>query len=132
MAPDQKKKSLLTHSKQIAIYKLKLKKKRTIKTYLQFISIKKLFSSTFNNNDGQVPYVAGAASERESNTLSPQSTEYGRTKRSIARVQQHFTGVYREQKSSKLLACTDAYKLLTYATHACIACSLFFDVTRVH
>ena len=45
------KKSLLTHSKQIAIYKLKLKKKRTIKTYLQFISIKKLFSSTFNNNN---------------------------------------------------------------------------------
>ena len=43
-------KSLLTHSKQIAIYKLKFKKKRTIKTYLQFISIKKLFSSTFNNN----------------------------------------------------------------------------------
>ena len=38
--------SLLTYSKQIAIYKLKVKK-RTIKTYLQFISIKKkLFSST--------------------------------------------------------------------------------------
>ena len=37
--------SLLTYSKQIAIYKLKVKK-GTIKTYLQFISIKKLFSST--------------------------------------------------------------------------------------
>ena len=38
--------SLLTYSKQIAIYKLKVKK-RTIKTYLQFIWIKKkLFSST--------------------------------------------------------------------------------------
>ena len=31
--------SLLTYSKQIAIYKLK--EKRTIKTYSQFISIKK-------------------------------------------------------------------------------------------
>ena len=38
--------SILTYSKQIAIYKLKVEK-RTIKTYLQFISIKKrLFSST--------------------------------------------------------------------------------------
>ena len=34
----------------LILYKLKFKKKRTIKTYLQFISIKKLFSSTFNNN----------------------------------------------------------------------------------
>ena len=33
--------SLLTYSKQIAIYKLKVEK-RTIKTYLQFISIKKV------------------------------------------------------------------------------------------
>ena len=32
--------SLLTYSKRIAIYKLKVEK-RTIKTYLQFISIKK-------------------------------------------------------------------------------------------
>ena len=49
--------SLLTYSKQIAIYKLKVKK-RTIKTYLQFISIKKtIFKHNNNNNNGKTKVI---------------------------------------------------------------------------
>ena len=45
---------LLTYSKQIAIYKLKVEK-RTIKTYLQFISIEK--ETIFKQEDNQLKQV---------------------------------------------------------------------------
>ena len=49
--------SLLTYSKQIAIFKLKVKK-GTIKTYLQFISIKKnIFKHNNNNNNGKTKVI---------------------------------------------------------------------------